>query len=318
MSVLILADEQDFTADAMVRAVQARGVEVHRLNLGWFPAQLSITAELRGSAWIGKLHTPYRDVALEDIQAVWYRSPTGFQIPGELSMQERRHCYTEAKLGIGGVLMSLPVLWVNHPGRQALAEYKPLQLATAARCGLQTPATLVTSEAASIRDFADRTGNVVTKAFGANSIIEDGTTKTAFTRMVTSEDLADLRGVELTAHQFQAAAAPKLFDARVVVAGRQQFGVAIHGEYLDFRAGYGSHRYERVDIPPQVADGITGVMEAFGLVYAAIDFVVTTAQEWLFIGDLNPAGQYGWLEETTGAPITDALADLLVKGGETG
>lgn len=30
--------------------------------------------------------------------------------------------------------------------------------------------------------------------------------------------------------------------------------------------------------------------------------------------ECNPAGQYGWLEEALGLPITAALADLLANG----
>jgi hypothetical protein len=34
----------------------------------------------------------------------------------------------------------------------------------------------------------------------------------------------------------------------------------------------------------------------------------------VFIGDVNPGGQYGWLESATGAPLTETLADLLADG----
>lgn len=34
----------------------------------------------------------------------------------------------------------------------------------------------------------------------------------------------------------------------------------------------------------------------------------------VFIGDVDPGGQYGWLEGKTGAPLTATLAELLASG----
>jgi hypothetical protein len=79
----------------------------------------------------------------------------------------------------------------------------------------------------------------------------------------------------------------------------------------DFRRDYRALRYERVDIPEHVANGVGKMMKSLGLLYAAIDFVVDVEECWVFIGDINPGGQYGWLEDATGAPLTTSLADLL-------
>lgn len=53
-------------------------------------------------------------------------------------------------------------------------------------------------------------------------------------------------------------------------------------------------------------------MRSFDLLYAALDFVVTPDEEWVFL-ELNPGGQYGWLEAATGVPLTGYLADLLAR-----
>ncbi|MGH3671405.1 MAG: hypothetical protein ACRDSH_12335 [Pseudonocardiaceae bacterium] len=43
----------------------------------------------------------------------------------------------------------------------------------------------------------------MTKMLGANHIAEQGTRKITFTRMLRDDDLADLRGINGTTHQFQ-------------------------------------------------------------------------------------------------------------------
>ena len=51
-------------------------------------------------------------------------------------------------------------------------------------------------------------------------------------------------------------------------------------------------------------------MAAFGLVYGAIDMRLTAEGEYVFL-EVNPAGQWLFIEERTGQPITAAVADCL-------
>lgn len=314
MTVLILADERDPQADYMVGTLSERGVALCRIDTAWFPAQLSVTATLRGGQWCGRLTTPAHAVDLEAVTAVWFRSPTAYQFPAQWSSTERRHSANEAKFGLGGVLMSLPALWVNHPTRIAEAGYKPLQLTTAAQVGMSVPGTLVTNDAHEVRAFAmTAPDGLIAKTFGAPTIVEQGTRKVAFTRRVSDDGLADLAGVEHTAHQFQCWL-PKAYDVRVVAVGGRLFAVAIRADsrdgHLDFRRDYDACRYDLVDLPPGLAGMIARLMKHFGLIYGALDFVVDVDGTWWFL-EINPGGQFGWLEKATGAPITAALADLL-------
>jgi hypothetical protein len=62
-----------------------------------------------------------------------------------------------------------------------------------------------------------------------------------------------------------------------------------------------------------VASGIEQFLDALGLVYGALDFVVSPDGSYAFL-KCNSGGQFGWLEARTGAPLTQSLADLLVRG----
>jgi D-alanine-D-alanine ligase-like ATP-grasp enzyme len=53
-------------------------------------------------------------------------------------------------------------------------------------------------------------------------------------------------------------------------------------------------------------------MRDLGLVYGAFDFVITPEAEWIFL-EVNPGGQFGFLEDSTDAPLTATLADLLAQ-----
>jgi ATP-grasp ribosomal peptide maturase len=315
MSVLILAEDVDASADAVVCALFERDVDVHRVNTAWFPSCLSVSAEAVDGRWSGRIRSPGRVIELEDVKSVWYRSPKTYLFPDELTAVERAHAHSEAKYGLGGVLSSLPALWVNHPARIADAAYKPVQLVKAMRCGLTVPETLVTNEPGAVGDFAGR-GQTVTKVLGANSILEADVRKIAYTRLIEDGDLADLRGIEQTTHLFQRWV-PKSFEVRMIVIGEHVTTAAIRAgsaaAYVDWRSDYENLFYDLIDPPTAVVNGVRKLMADLDLVYGALDFVVGTEGDWTFL-EINAGGQYGWIEEETGAPLTDQLADLLAKG----
>lgn len=317
MTVLVLSEDRDPTTDAVVDELNRRGVPLLRCDLGWFPQRLALDAELDDAGWSGTLRTPHREVTLSGLGSVWYRSPTAFAFPDELSAAERLHAAYEAKFGVGGVLWSLPLLWVNHPARQADL-YKPTQLAVARSCGLAVPETLVTNRPEAVRRFAASVdGPIVIKPMGFASINEEGTRKPIYTHVLSADELADLRGVDVTAHLFQRFIADKACEVRLTVVGHRLFAAAIHAASdaarVDFRADYDALTYRIIDTPPAVAAGVRAFMDHFGLVYGAFDFAVDAAETWWTL-ECNPSGQYGFIEDPTGLPITSALADLLEKG----
>jgi glutathione synthase/RimK-type ligase-like ATP-grasp enzyme len=52
------------------------------------------------------------------------------------------------------------------------------------------------------------------------------------------------------------------------------------------------------------------VVNAFGLRYSSIDMVEDTSGKIFFL-ELNPNGQWAWIEQLTGHPIRDAIIDAL-------
>jgi glutathione synthase/RimK-type ligase-like ATP-grasp enzyme len=236
-------------------------------------------------------------------------------MPVELSPVERQHCIREAKYGLGGVLASLPTLWVNHPSRLADCAYKPVQLVRAHECGLAVPETVITNEPDTVRSFVAR-GQTITKLMSANTVSEEGRRKLSWTRILRNDDLDDLSGFPVTAHLAQRWV-PKLFEVRIVTIADQLIAVKItsgsSASYVDWRSDYAALSYEIIEPPDHVTRGVRALMHSFDLIYAALDFIVTPDADWVFL-EINAGGQYGWLEAETGVPLTGYLADVLAKG----
>jgi glutathione synthase/RimK-type ligase-like ATP-grasp enzyme len=218
-------------------------------------------------------------------------------------------------------LLALPgVLWVNRPDLAATAVYRPLQWAVAARCGMTVPRSLVTNDPEAVQRFAGESRNgVVLKPLSANLIYEDDTYKMGWTRKLSTDDLSDLRGIDVTAHLVQDWV-EKTWECRAVLVGNEVFAVAIHAgseaARIDWRSDYSALTYQVIDLPPTVAKSLGAIMNELGLVYGAFDLSVShdgTANVFSFL-EINPGGQYGFLEAATGLPITESLVRFLMQG----
>ena len=111
---------------------------------------------------------------------------------------------------------------------------------------------------------------------------------------------------------------PKLFEVRTTVVGHRTFSAAIYSQENeetrhDWRRGGTELRMEPYDLPMDVSKMITKLTSALDLVYGAIDMIVTPEGEHVFL-EINPSGQFGFVEQSTGLPILSCLADALVAG----
>lgn len=153
--VLVLTQRFDPTADLVIRELNSRCVPVVRLDVAEFPETLVLQGWIgRGRGdWRGFLFADHHTVCLADIRSIWYRRPTRFVLHPAMLTSDRVWAEREALAGFGAVLSALRCRWVNHPHRNAIAESKPLQLATAAACGLTIPDTFITNDPEAARAF---------------------------------------------------------------------------------------------------------------------------------------------------------------------
>jgi ATP-grasp ribosomal peptide maturase len=316
-TVVVLTAPEDTTADLVVKELNQRGARVFRVDLSDFPLSLSVSAWFDGS-WRGEIRNESKSVNLSDIRSIYVRRPTAFVFPESMTDSERRFATREARRGIGGLLMSLPCLWINNPSKAADAEYKPYQYATAAQCGLNVPRTVITNAPADAGEHSAHLGSeIVYKTLASASVVDGRKVKLVYTKPIESADMADSR-ISLTASQFQQRIL-KVRDVRATVVGRRVFAANIvadtDGGLLDWRSDYAVLSYEPVSLPPSVESSLLAMTERLGLAFAAADFVVT-AGELHYLVDLNPSGQWGWIQEATGLPIAAAIAAQLTGDDE--
>jgi len=69
--------------------------------------------------------------------------------------------------------------------------------------------------------------------------------------------------------------------------------------------------WQPYQLPVEVEQKLLRLMDYFSLNYGAIDIILTPARKHVFV-EVNPCGEFFWLERSPGLPISDAIADVLV------
>jgi ATP-grasp ribosomal peptide maturase len=315
-TILILTAPEDITADAVIRELNRQGANVARMDTGDFPMRSRLAATISTGGFQGWLRAEGIEVDLDTVQSIYYRRPTRFTFPAALSDADTMLAAAETRLGFGGVLGALNTLWVNHPALVATAEYKPIQLRTATRCGLSIPRTLITNDKAVVIEFADAMdGPVVCKMLSSLVLSEEGVPHMTYTTRIDPHAI-DTAAFAATAHLVQEWV-PKKYDTRVTMVGQKAFAVAIHADsergHIDWRADYGSLKYRVIDPPHGIVTAATRFLRCLGLTFGVFDFVVTPDDDWVML-ECNPAGQWLWLQDEAGVDIAAGIADLLASG----
>jgi ATP-grasp ribosomal peptide maturase len=310
-SVLVCTQYEDATADLVIAELNRRRVPVLRFDPGRdFPAPATLAARIAQGGWGGRLTVGGRTADLSAVRALYHRRPT--PCPTDSGEQAARFAAQENRRGLGGVLGALPgCLYLSHPQAIARAEYKPAQLAAAARGGLMVPATLITNDPAEAKAFCDEQP-VVYKPLHAGAYDVGGEPAGIWAGSVEAGEIDD--AVRHSAHLFQARV-PKVADVRTVVVGGQVFSALITAPpgAVDWRAEYQSLTYEPIACPEEMRGALVRFLADFGLNFGAFDFAVTGDGVWWFL-ECNPNGQWAWLEGVAGLPITAAITDLLETG----
>ncbi|WP_031066369.1 ATP-grasp ribosomal peptide maturase [Streptomyces sp. NRRL WC-3742] len=309
--VLVSTEAEDPTADLVIAELNRRRVPVLRFDPGRdFPTRATLAASITAGGWSGSLTVDGRAADLSRVRALYHRRPNPYAPEGD--HRADRFAAQENRRGLGGVLGALPgCLYLSHPQVIARAEYKPAQLAVAARLGLPVPATLITNNPTEAKLFAAAQPTIY-KPLHAGAYHVDGEPAGIWAAPVEPGELTD--AVSNCAHLLQAQV-PKSGDVRAVVVGDQVFCALITGPsgVLDWRSEYGNLTYEPVDCPAPVRAALLRFLGEFGLSFGAFDFAVTAEGEWWFL-ECNPNGQWAWLEHLAGLPIASAIADLLENG----
>ena len=322
MSILIVTHNNDNDSVArVIEAIAQRGGHAIRFDTDRYPTDVRLTAYY-GTSGDERLTlaNDEGEFDLREVKAIWHRRLNfGANLPAGLERQLRHASLGETSAAAHGMLASLKAFRMDHLHHIRHAENKQLQLQVARELGLNTPRTLTTNDPAAVRTFAKSCeGGMVTKMLSSFAIYEEGKELVVFTNPVKPLDLEDLSGLSLCPATFQELL-PKALEIRVTVVGDRVMSAAVDSQ-VSARAVHDWRRdgvrmlqeWRAYELPREVEEKVLRLMDYFSLNYGAIDVILTPDGEHVFL-ELNPCGEFFWLERSPGLPISEAIADLLVQ-----
>jgi glutathione synthase/RimK-type ligase-like ATP-grasp enzyme len=309
---LLVTNRRDITIDYIVAELKRRQRPFFRLNTEDLPSARCTMAALPKNAWT--LSFEGRILQGAEVRAAYFRRPA--PPAGNLAISDNgERDYAGAEWGylLKSLYARLEGLWLNSPMEIFAAEDKPKQLMLASEIGFNVPQALVTNDIDSVRKVV-QAGPAIGKPL-RQALINGDQERVIFTTRLESVYDSDEDAIALAPFIVQTEIVKK-YDVRVTVVGLQVFATAIRSQEhdettVDWRKGSRPDlKHERIELPREVEDQCLTLMKRLNLRYGAIDLICDQQGKLWFL-EINPNGQWAWIENLTGYPIAAAIVDEL-------
>lgn len=321
MTVLIVTHSQDNESIPLViKAIQEQGGKAFRFDTDRFPTEVKLDIQYGKGTERLILTSEQEKLDLREVAAVWYRRIwIGGRIPTTMDAQLRDASIKESRATVQGMIASLKGFHLDPVPNIRRADNKQLQLQVAQELGFDTPRTLITNNPQAVREFAKECEEgMITKMLSSFAIYEEGKEKVVFTNPVAPEDLENLDGLRFCPMTFQEKV-PKALELRTIIVGKRVFTASIDSQSSEGARNDWRRRgvalledWKLYNLPQAVEEKLLKLMEHFGLNYGALDLILTPDGRHVFL-EVNPVGEFFWLERCPGLPISKAIADILLS-----
>ncbi len=316
-TVLVITSDSDTHADFICPRIQKVGTQIFRFNtddldryeIDFKPAfnHLTLVDNKEGACITGA-----------NVKSVWYRRPSSDKnISKPLDEISSRFFRGETKEWVKCITFALKTsFWITAPWILYKARVKTNQLSVAHNVGLIVPNTLITRDRRSVEIFFRQYPNgIIAKSLKLPFVESKDAYHVLRTQEVTEDDLEN-PSLYICPTIFQEKISV-LYELRVVAIGRKLFtfkATIKEKRGLDIRTGgLENVEYTPHSISEEVRRKILLLLNHFNLPFSSMDFLVNQDGKEFFI-DLNPNGQWLWLEFSTGVNMSDPFIEMLVSG----
>lgn len=300
----ILAPEADVHAQAVAREISRLGGDSVVLD----------TRFAHEHAWQWHVGTPPvvrthhgMTLSIGELRAIWLRRPFAARPPDFVRHpDDRAFARNEWRHLLDAVLAETPAVLVNRPGSEIRAT-KPRQLEAARRAGLPVPDTLIGNDPAQVLEFLARhQGEVIHKALSSPAhLMLD-------TRRWDPTDMRQLVTLPIAPVIFQEEI-KGAFDIRATIVGDKILAArsSTADSPIDTRLDLAAP-CEAYELPTKIRAALLQCMADLGLDFGAADLKVDENGRHVFL-EVNPSGQFLFVEILTGLPICETLAHFLTS-----
>ena len=254
---------------------------------------------------------PSRDgskVDIRDFDLIWWRRSGSSQIISK-DIQNASHIdlinndCRDALLGI--LLNEFNGIWINDPHATRIAENKLVQLKIAQKLGFKVPDTLVSQNVSEIKNFFEKhSDKVIIKPVKGTREIP------VYTRFLKKSHLQYEKQMNLCPAMYEEYVSGDT-HIRANCFGKNIFSAAIKSDDLDWRKNLDSS-FSQVDLPDEIEKRIIKLLNMLGLKMGIIDIKINENNEYVWL-EINPQGQFLFVEGLTGMNLTKHFTDFLVN-----
>ncbi len=306
--ILIVSYQEDPHAQAVMQTLNKMSADYFLLDLAKFPKLARIDCHYHDGGYeLQYCEKGHAVKSLRQIRSVWWRRPQPFEF--EEKLNDLDFAESECKEAIDGLwsALELEARWTNPPLFDEAAHRKGYQLAIANRMGMLAPETHITNSVKQAQRFIAGGKKLIYKPFGG-TVSEWRETRVVGEKEI--ENIAKVRHAPLIFQEF----IPGV-DYRVTVVGDRIFPAAIDarkGSYpVDFRINTSGVQISEATLPDEINTQILQLMKQLNLNYGAIDFRRHDETGEFYFLEINPAGQWLFVEDQTGQPISRTIAEYL-------
>ena len=317
--ILVVTNECDITTDFIVIELEKRSLPFFRLNTEKLPqARVTFNPSLGETGWLINFDDEI-GLDLSLVTSAYFRRPGSPVVSDYLNDESAmRYCKVEWDAMLSSALNSLGDRWLNSPLAILAAENKPKQMSLALTLGFSLPETLLTNDSEKAIEFVSKRG-AIAKPIREALVKNDDEERVIFTSRVNEAELLDLDSRCL-------ASSPVIFqeeiikksDVRVTVVGNKLFAVEIFSQEfddskVDWRMGENPNiAHKEIELPVEIHEKCIAITSSLNLIYGAIDLVIDCEDKYWFL-EINPNGQWAWIEHRTGLPISKSIVDELER-----
>jgi glutathione synthase/RimK-type ligase-like ATP-grasp enzyme len=302
--ILIVTHKTDYTADFVINKLNQRNIAYKRLNCEDIlsePFTFKFN-ETHHYSFLGETH----------FTSVWFRR-TKLPELSDVSQEEGLYVLNEVDSFLKNIFTTLSAKWLSKPNAVYHAENKFLQLKLAQDIGFFIPKTMVTNSKSELKKFYEENNkDIIIKPLSQTRIQQKETLSFIFTNKVPDNLINEIENYVLTPCIFQENIS-KNYEIRVTIVGKKIFASSVNSQNdeetkIDWRRK--KLKFSETKLPSDLEALCFRLLNSLNLDFGAIDLIKTTEGKYIFL-EINPNGQWAWIEMQTGQNISDAIIDFL-------
>lgn len=300
--ILIITSSIDYTVDYIIRQYGSK-YEFYRLNVDMFNKYvINVSYEdgfyIKNNQW---------DIREDEIDAIYYRKP---MLP-DLSVYDSKYHNMISRdiiTLINGIVDAFDGVVLSRPSLLKKSENKVFQIRIANKVGFKFPKTSIGTSNNDINNIIDIES--IIKPLTTGKIIDGDKCEIIQTCKIDEYINDDIALTPLYVQKY----IEKKYEVRVTIVDAEVFAVKIMAfNDVDWRIDQSNNKYELIDIPKEIKEKCLKMMDIMNLKFGAFDFIVDRNENYIFL-EVNPNGQWLWLEKLLCLEISNKIINYLSKG----